>query len=959
MDWSARWIWHPGEPRPRNQYVCFRKSFPLNDAPRRAELRITADSRYRLFVNGEWIGDGPPRSWPWKQTYDSYDVGAHVQTGDNVIAVLVAHYGESTFQYILGRGGLLCELRCDDHVVGSDATWKVRPQRAYARPTPRISCQMPFEEQFDARLDHAGWERPGFNDTAWSHAVELGEAGIEPWTELIPRDIPFLTRDPVAPARLIAARAVRATASVLTLDTRSTLLGGDLTANMIFGRGVYATEVVSPARQRVEIAPHASDHYRGLFVNGRAVEAPDDGGPTTLVLRKGSNLLTALFDGNHHWSVFSLALQARSPLEFRAPGERNGKSQWLFIGPFGREEDTALHAAACAKSVEELLYAAERRRIVAPADHIPVNVYNIVRSQRALPGAKVRIDQPEALLSDNADWTTVQPLDGDVELLIDFGKEVLGYRQFELDAPAGTIVDWLCFEAIEDGRIHFGDGNQNSMRYVCREGRQTFTSFLRHGFRYAFVTLRQFERPVRLRYARVLQSTYNAPNRGMFRCSDPLLNQIWELGRYTLLLCAEDTFTDCPGYEQTYWVGDGRNEALISYATWGPTPLAARCVELPAGSLARSPLPESQVPSGWQDILPAWFMLWIMMAEEHYLYSGDLERLKAVYPAVKQTLEECERRCTHAGLFSIHAWNLFDWAPQDIGSATVTHNNMLLVGALDRAASMARTLKEKRDEAWYRAFRDRLVRAINAALWSRERNAYVDCLREEGPSQTVSQHCNSLALLYDIAPPERARRIRQWPADPPADAVAVGSPFAMFYIFETLAKQGRHDAILAVVREKWKMMLDKGATTCWETFPGFDSVWWTRSHCHAWSSAPTYFLTAYQLGVKPLEPGCARVLIAPQPVDLDWAEGVQPTPRGDVEVAWRRDQRGFSLRAALPAGVAARLELPVDARKVRKVRVNGTTYTAAGRVPKLGEVQRTENRWVLEAKPGVTVAFEA
>ena len=39
--------------------------------------------------------------------------------------------------------------------------------------------------------------------------------------------------------------------------------------------------------------------------------------------------------------------------------------------------------------------------------------------------------------------------------------------------------------------------------------------------------------------------------RGMFRCSDSRLNQIWDFSAYTLRMCSEDTFTDCPTYEQT------------------------------------------------------------------------------------------------------------------------------------------------------------------------------------------------------------------------------------------------------------------------------------------------------------------------------------------------------------------------------------------------------------------------
>jgi alpha-L-rhamnosidase len=105
-------------------------------------------------------------------------------------------------------------------------------------------------------------------------------------------------------------------------------------------------------------------------------------------------------------------------------------------------------------------------------------------------------------------------------------------------------------------------------------------------------------------------------------------------------------------------------------------------------------------------------------------------------------------------------------------------------------------------------------------------------------------------------------------------------------------------------------MLDKGATTTWESFSDQrpdDS--WTRSWCHAWSALPGYLLPAYVLGVRPLEPGFARVLIAPQLGDLTWAEGQVPTPHGPISVRVERAGASLTVQVTLPAGVAAELRL--------------------------------------------------
>src|SRR5690349_9725356 len=60
---SASWIWDDGEPSPRNAWRWFRRTFDLANAAPDATIRITADTRYRLWVNGTLVGHGPVRGY--------------------------------------------------------------------------------------------------------------------------------------------------------------------------------------------------------------------------------------------------------------------------------------------------------------------------------------------------------------------------------------------------------------------------------------------------------------------------------------------------------------------------------------------------------------------------------------------------------------------------------------------------------------------------------------------------------------------------------------------------------------------------------------------------------------------------------------------------------------------------------------------------------------------------------
>jgi len=65
--WNARWIRHALAPD-RNAYVLIRHEFQTDGVPR-ARLFITADTGYRLRINGSLVGDGPPQSQPYHQYY--------------------------------------------------------------------------------------------------------------------------------------------------------------------------------------------------------------------------------------------------------------------------------------------------------------------------------------------------------------------------------------------------------------------------------------------------------------------------------------------------------------------------------------------------------------------------------------------------------------------------------------------------------------------------------------------------------------------------------------------------------------------------------------------------------------------------------------------------------------------------------------------------------------------------
>lgn len=957
MIWQARWIWTDQDDKlaERNRFVRFRRRFAWNGG--KAVLHITADSRYILYVNGEYAGQGPVRGWLQYYQYDSYDLTSYLREGENTLAILVQHFGEGNFQYIVGPPGLLVQLEDGEGNVQlvTDASWRVSDEPSLMRTVPRISVQLPFEEQVDARLMD-GWTQSDYDDSGWHEARVVAEAEAPPRKQLVPRDIPFLTLEPVSPVRVVSVDEVRAVPQehVWTIPMKLYLAPEDLTSNRPFYHAYLHTQVYAPRPVKGWIIwPHLRPlpcKINGVAAGDAVPLRPDQQrNATPIELKEGWNTLLLAARGSDHLPEVVMVFDVPEKLRFATLGE-DGGSPWALVGPFALSEKelerarTGIdrHVVLCQPRHQEATVEAGERlweeggldrslfqkpfyQPIRP-EHLPaVNVYALsyadhVEASYSVAEAadKGLIQQPEALLSQSQEWTTIHPAaDGrDVRILLDFGREVLGYHRFEIDAPAGTILDFHNFEFIQpDGRINLAEGMNNSFRYVCRGGRQRYQSFVRRGFQYSWLTLRQMTGPVRIRFVDVLFNSYPQARQGSFSSSDELLNRIWEVGLHSVRCCSEDTYTDCPTYEQTHWVGDARNEALIDWIGNGDGRLWHHCLLQAARSLERSPLVESHVPSSWQNILPAWSFLWMRSVREYALFTGDTPRVRHLLGWIKKNVEGIAAHLDENGLFNIHAWNLFDWAPMDTPSiGVVTHQNCLAVLALKDAAELAAWCGEAALANQWTAMAERLSDAINKHLWNEEKQAYTDCLRDGVQSPVFSQQTQTAALISGVAQGERAARCYDLLRHPPEDFVKAGSPFFAFFLLEAYMREGADLEFLDRIRKDWGFMIAQGATTFWEMWswrlPGGRL---TRSHCHGWSGAPTYFLSTHVLGVMPVTMGFAKTRVAPHPGDLEWCRGRVPTPRGPIEVQWENPKDGpFRLRVTAPRGIELELVPPRD-----------------------------------------------
>lgn len=94
----SQWIWTPGfdDAAAKGQFVLFRRAFELEQKPTyEVTLHVSADTRYRLYLNGESIGFGPAKSYLSRWYYDTFNIAAHLKQGPNVLSARVLRFSST------------------------------------------------------------------------------------------------------------------------------------------------------------------------------------------------------------------------------------------------------------------------------------------------------------------------------------------------------------------------------------------------------------------------------------------------------------------------------------------------------------------------------------------------------------------------------------------------------------------------------------------------------------------------------------------------------------------------------------------------------------------------------------------------------------------------------------------------------------------------------------------------
>jgi alpha-L-rhamnosidase len=202
--WPASWISCPDVAQRDYGVYHFRKTFSLDQQPVKFIVHVTADNRYRLFVNGVTVCSGPARGDLYNWYFETIDIGPYLKKGNNTIAALVWNMGvHAPVAQVSNQTAFVLQGNGEaEKIINTGDSWKVYKNTAYTPCSTDNGSRMRTYmvigpgDQVDAAAYPWGWEQTGFIDSAWkspkkiANPIAAGYGTDNMWT-LQPRSIPL------------------------------------------------------------------------------------------------------------------------------------------------------------------------------------------------------------------------------------------------------------------------------------------------------------------------------------------------------------------------------------------------------------------------------------------------------------------------------------------------------------------------------------------------------------------------------------------------------------------------------------------------------------------------------------------------------------------------------------------------------------------------------------------------
>ena len=395
------------------------------------------------------------------------------------------------------------------------------------------------------------------------------------------------------------------------------------------------------------------------------------------------------------------------------------------------------------------------------------------------------------------------------------------------------------------------------------------------------------------------------------------LLKMMEIGWHTARLCAIETYTDCPYYEQLQYLGDTRIQALVSLFNSGDDRLMKNYMRQADMSRNAEGITMGRAPSELAQYITPYALDYIYTIHDYMLYGKDQDFVLDLLPGAEQILQYFSKYQDKNGLIKgLPGWNFSDWVytpgwQMGVAQPGKDGYGILMDMQLLLAYQMMSEMENYQGNTFladkYTQKATQLKSSIHNTYWSAKKGLYAQTSEKE----IFSQHANAMAIITGMVEGDLAKQIAQKLLTD--STLSPCSVYYKFYLHEALIKAGLGDHYLEWL-DIWRENIAMGLTTWGET----SDVNATRSDCHAWGASPNIEFFRTLLGIDSAAPAFAKVKIEPHLGNIIQIGGKMPHPQGEIKVRYKKNNSTLKAEIELPTQVSGSLVW------------NGKTYNLKG-----------------------------
>jgi len=537
--------------------------------------------------------------------------------------------------------------------------------------------------------------------------------------------------------------------------------------------------------------------------------------------------------------------------------------------------------------------------------------------------------------------------------IIDFGQNIAGWVQIKVREKEGQVIEMIATEALtqQGDDIYPGstgggaNGMKQLLRYICK-GSDTETwkpKFSYHGFRYVELS-GVSSKPDRNSIKAILVAN-DMEQKGDFSCSDPLLNKMDSISKWTIVDNLHGIPEDCPHREKCGWLGDAHafcEYALYNYdmETFYKKYMEDIRTQMRLVKGKNNPDVEYDVPTmiapGKRTSTIAkldWGIATIYLPWYNYLYYGDTSIVTEYYEDMKGLTNYYLSFKNDAGIIDN---GMGDWCPprwdrrknpsamecDPVVSANAYFYDIL--GIMEKFAAMN---KDDDFEDEMRTEKEQLFKAFNAS--------YLSDIPNTKHQWYGSQTATVMALQFGIIPNENLEKVLNG-LEHDISIVKGGHHSTGIhgnrYLYTVLSKYGKanlaHDILTTPTFPSQAYIVNYGFTTWperqfeWEKMEGL-----TNSLNHPMHSGFAAYFYESLGGIKPTysSSGYKEFTVNPIfPAPISATTVNIPTPYGNIHHSWKKQDAHFSMTLEVPFNTKARLEL--SPKELESLKINGVEW---------------------------------